>query len=458
MSAPGDLRQLLERLTVRGELHRIDAAVDPRLEIAAIIDRICKEPGGGPALCFENPTGFAVPVLANLFGSAGRLTLALGVPALDELGAKLGAALAGAGPGSGAQRMERCFAAPAWQPRLAATGPCREVQGGADLLKALPALHSWPGDGGRYLTLPLVFTRHPEGGAANCGIYRLQLFDDDTLGLHLGPHADARRHLAAWQERGEAMPVAVALGGPPALLLAAGLPLPATVAETSFAGWLQGRPLDLVPAFDPGLAVPSLAEYVIEGVVHPGELRLEGPFGNHTGQYVPAAPAPLLRVAQVSRRRQPLYPCTVVGPPPMEDCWLAKVGERLLLPLLQLDCPEVVDWNLPIETIFHGAALVAARVPAKGGRALLERLRRHPLLARARLLVLFDQGVDVQQPATCYWQALNRVDPEEGIWSRDGLLNIDASDSRTAPVVGAEPGTAARIAERWREFGFSTPD
>ena len=457
MNAPGDLHQLLDLLTSAGELHPIRAAVEPRLEIAAVVDRICKEPGGGPALCFEKPAGFAVPVLANLFGSPRRVALALGISTLHELGAKLGAALASAGPGCGAERLERFFAAQAWQPRLVANGPCREVRGGADLLEDLPALQSWPGDGGRYLTLPLVFTRHPESGAGNCGMYRLQLFADGTLGLHLGPHADARRHLAAWQERGEAMPVAVALGGPPALLFAAGLPLPPAVAETAFAGWLQGRPLEMVAAADPGLAVPAAAECVIEGVVRPGELRLEGPFGNHTGHYVPAAPAPLLRVARVSRRSQALYPCTVVGPPPMEDCWLAKAGERLLLPLLQLDCPEVVDWNLPLATIFHGAALVAARVPAGGGRALLQRLRQHPLLARARLLVLFDQGVDVQQPAACYWQALNRVAPEEGIRARDGLLDIDASDSTLAPVVGADAGTAGRIAERWREFGFSTP-
>jgi len=458
MSPPGDLHQLLELLTRVGELHRISAAVDPRLEIAAVVDRVCKEPGGGPALCFEKPAGFPVPVLANLFGSARRVALALGLNDLNELGGRLRDALASAGPGSGMERLERAFAAERWQAQTLASGPCREVRGRAELLQELPALQSWPGDGGRYLTLPLVFTRHPDSDERNCGMYRLQLFTDGTLGLHLGAQADARRHLAAWQQRRAAMPVAVALGGPPALLFAAGLPLPPAVAETTFAGWLQGRPLEMVAAADTGLAVPAAADYVIEGVVDPGAVRLEGPFGNHTGRYVPAAPAPLLRVLQVSRRRRPLYPCTVVGPPPMEDCWLAKAGERLLLPLLQADFSEVVDWNLPLETIFHGAALVAARVPAGGGPALLQRLRRHPLLARARLLVLFDEGVDVQQPAACYWQVLNRVDPEQGIRARAGRLDIDASNATAAPVVGADAGTAGRIAERWREFGFSTPD
>jgi 4-hydroxy-3-polyprenylbenzoate decarboxylase len=457
VSAPRDLRELLAALEGAGELQRVAATADPQLEIAAIVDRVCKGPGGGPALYFERPADYAAPVLANLFGSPRRLARALGVAGLDALGTRLGAALAAAGAGEssgdGFQRLARLLAAPCWQPRLLADGPCREVGGDAALLRAIPALHAWPGDGGRYLTLPLVFTRPPGGGVVNCGMYRLQLYADDTLGLHLAAGADAARHLAAWGERNEAMPVAVALGGPPALLFAAGLPLPPGVAETALAGWLQGAALEMVACTASGLAVPAMAEYVIEGEIRPGESRLEGPFGNHSGRYVPAAPAPLLRVARVGRRR-PLYPCTVVGPPPMEDCFLAKAAERLLLPLLQIDIPEVVDWNLPLATIFHGAALVAARVPAGGGGGLLERLRRHPLLARARLLVLFDAHVDVQDAAGCYWRAVNGADPGRDLHIAESRLAIDATGSDPAWEVGADAATRRRIAERWAELGL----
>ncbi len=454
MTAPRDMRELLAVLEAAGELRRVAAPADPQLEIAAIIDRVCKRPGGGPALYFERPTGYAAPVLANLFGSPRRMGLALGVTGLDDLGARLGAALAAAGPGDGWQRLERLLAEPGWQPRLLADGPCREVGGGADLLDSLPALHAWPGDGGSYLTLPLVFTRHPENGEVNCGMYRLQLFSDGCLGLHLAPGADAARHLAAWAERGEAMPVAVALGGPPALLFAAGLPLPPGLAETALAGWLQGEALDLVTTADSGLAVPALAEYSIEGEIRPGETRLEGPFGNHSGRYVPAEPAPLLRVQRVGRRRRPLYPCTVVGPPPMEDCWLAKAAERLLLPLLQSDFPEVVDWNLPIATIFHGAALVSAQVPADGGRDLLKRLRRHSLLARALLLVLFDAHVDVQDAAGCYWRAVNGAEPDRDLTVAGNRLSIDATGSD--PAAGGRRGRRHRSAARCAMGGAGT--
>lgn len=453
MSAPAELRQLLARLEAAGELRRIAAGVDPRLEIAAVTDRVCKGPGGGPALCFEQPTGHRMPVLTNLFGSPARLALALGIADLDALGTRLGAALEACGPGGGWQRLARLLAQPAWQPRPAAAAPCRERHGDATLLAELPALQSWPGDGGRYLTLPLVFSRDPESGTENCGIYRLQLFADGHLGLHLSPGADAARHLAAWHGRGEAMPIAIALGGPPALLFAAALPLPPDLPETALAGWLQQAPLAMTGAGS-GLRVPATAEFVIEGEIRPGETREEGPFGNHTGAYVPAAPAPLVRVTAVTCRRDPLYPATVVGPPPMEDCYLAKGAERLLLPLLQRDVPEVVDWNLPLATIFHGAALVAARVPAGCGRELLGRLRRHRLLAKSRLLVLFDAVVDVQNDAACYWHAVNRVDPERGMELVAGGLNLDASGAAETAVVGPDAATRARILEHWQPWGL----
>ncbi len=452
--APTDLREFLALLETAGELRSIAAEVDPNLEIAAITDRVCKSPGGGPALRFERPKGFSVPVLTNLFGSPRRMALALGIPNLDVLASRLRSSLEEAGPGSGLECLAKLLAEPAWQPRTVAKGPCHDTVQPLPDVCGLPVLHSWPGDGGRYLTLPQVFTRHPDTGAQNCGMYRLQVFGPARLGLHLGLHADARRHLAAWHGRREPMPVAVALGGPPALTFAAGIPLPAGVAETSLAGFLQGAPLDLVACPSSGLRVPASAEFVIEGEVLPGMTRLEGPFGNHTGAYVPAAPAPLVQVTAVSGRRQPLYPCTVVGPPPMEDCWLAKAAERLLLPVLQQDFPELVDWNLPLEGIFHGGALVAANCPPGKGGELLKRLRRHPLLIRSRLLVLFDGHVDVRKPAACYWRAINLLDPELDLRIEEGRLDLDATGSDRGTEVGPAAATLRLVEARWRDYGL----
>jgi 4-hydroxy-3-polyprenylbenzoate decarboxylase len=454
-AAPTDLREFLAGLVAAGELHSVEAEVDPHLEIAAVTDRICKSPGGGPALRFDRPRGSSVPVLTNLFGSPRRMALALGVKRLDELAPRLAAALDQAGPGGGMVRLANLTRDPIWQPRAVTAGPCREIRQPTPDLNGLPALHSWPGDGGRYLTLPLVFTRHPDSGEENCGMYRLQLFAPDRLGLHLSANADAARHLAAWHRRGEPMPVAVALGGPPALIFAAGLPLPGERAETAFAGFLQGAPLELVPGIGNGLRVPACAEFVIEGEISPGATHLEGPFGNHTGVYVAAAPAPLLQVTAVSKRRNPLYPCTVVGPPPMEDCWLAKAAERLLLPVLQQDVPELVDWNLPLEGIFHGCALVSVDCRPGRGRLLLQRLRSHPLLARSRMLVLFDGQVDVRDLAACYWRAINLVDPQQDLTIAAGRIDLDATGSDPATDVGPAGTTRQLVAARWREYGLA---
>jgi 4-hydroxy-3-polyprenylbenzoate decarboxylase len=450
--APRDLREFLHLLEKSGELHRVTVEADPYLEIAAVTDRACKFPGGGPALYFERPKGFSPPVLTNLFGSPSRVALALGVGRLEELNGKLAGERSGIE--SGLDCLARRLTRPDLQARLAAEGPCREITRDGTSLDFLPALQAWPGDGGRYLTLPLVFSRDPSSAAVNCGMYRLQVFADGTLGLHLSPRADAARHLTARHARGEPLPVAVALGGPPALIFAAGLPLPAGVSETALAGLLLGEPLSTTPCRNSDLPVPSAAEVIIEGEIRPGETRLEGPFGNHTGRYVPAAPAALLRVTAVSQRRSPLYPATVVGPPPMEDCWLAKAAERLLLPLLRQDFPQVVDWDLPLETIFHGAALIAARVAPGEGRELLQHLKDHPLLARSRLVVLFDAGVDIRDRAACYWRAVNRVDPINDLEATGDRLLIDATDAEATAEVTADTETRRLVERRWNDYGL----
>ncbi|HEY7744755.1 MAG TPA: UbiD family decarboxylase, partial [Desulfuromonadales bacterium] len=400
-----DLSSFLSCLEDRGELHRIMAEVDPRLEIAAITDRVSKGGGGGRALLFERVRGHRFAVATNLFGSRQRTAWALGVEDLESIGERLTRELAAA-TGSADERLQTILARPEFAPLPATETPCQELTEPTADFSLLPALQSWPGDGGRFITLPQVFTRDPETGEPNCGMYRMQIFDGSTAGLHWRPGSDAARHHAAWQRRGKRMPVAVALGGDPALTYAAGSPLPAGLDEVAYAGFLRGAPVTMAPCRSCDLEVPAGAEFVLEGYVEPGEERLEGPFGNHTGSYAPPEPCPVFHLTRITHRRDAIFPCTLVGPPPMEDCWLAKAGERLLLPLLRIDFPEIVDLNFPIETIFHGCALLSVRPSAGSGRELLRSLWQSRFFRSSRLLVLLAEEVDVQNPAQVYWQAV----------------------------------------------------
>jgi len=447
-----DLRDFLAFLEERDELCRVAAEVDPRLEIAAVTDRVSKGAGRGRALLFERVRGHAFAVATNLFGSRQRAAWALGVEDVETIAERLGAELATLS-GDAAGRLRELTWRTLNRPSIVPAAPCRECEEEADL-RLLPALQAWPRDGGRFLTLPQVFTRHPESGETNCGMYRMQIFDGRRAGLNWRPGSDASRHYAAWRARGERMPVAVALGGDPALTYAAGAPLPPGADEVAYAGILRGAPVSMTPCRESDLLVPAGAEFVLEGYVEPHGEALEGPFGNHTGGYAPAGPVPVFHLATLNRRSRAICPCTVVGPPPMEDCWLAKASERLLLPLLRIDFPAVVDLNYPIETIFHGCALVSARIPAAGGRALLEELRRSELLRSARLLLLLEEGVDVHDPAEAYWQAVNRVDPARDIMVEGGRVAIDATRSRGGPRVVAAAETQRLLNRRWSEYGL----
>jgi 4-hydroxy-3-polyprenylbenzoate decarboxylase len=285
-------------------------------------------------------------------------------------------------------------------------------------------------------------------------MYRMQIFDDRRAGLHWRRGSDASRHYEAYARRGERMPVAVALGGDPALIYAAGAPLPPGVDEAAFAGWIRGAPVAMTPCGG-GLAVPAAAEFVLEGYAEPGEERPEGPFGNHTGRYAAAEPCPVFHLTGITHRRRPLYPATVVGPPPMEDCWLAKASERLFLPLLRLDFPEIADIHLPLETIFHGCALMAVQ---KGtpGRELLRRLWREGFLKSSRLLVLLDEEVDIRDLSAAWWHAVNRVDPSRDVIIDGARIGIDATALDPGPLVGPDEATRELIARRWGEYGIES--
>jgi 4-hydroxy-3-polyprenylbenzoate decarboxylase len=458
--AGDELRDYLQLLERKGELRRISIAVDAELEIAAITDQVSK--AGGPALFFEQVRGCRWPVATNLFGSLRRMAWALAVDDIEEPARRLAAALAERRSGSAESGLRHLLTSKAWQPHLLAgsTG----LSGAPVDLRQLPALRSWPEDGGRFLTLPLVITRHPENDELNCGIYRLQIQSAQTATIRFGPHSDGGRHLAAWRERREPMPVAIALGGDPALMLAGAAPLPAGVEEAAFAGFVRGRPLTMQQGAVSGLPVPVGAEFVIEGWIGPGATAIEGPFGNHTGRYAPPQLEPLLRVTAMYHRPQPFLPATVVGPPPMENGYLAKATERLFLPLLRHDLPEITDINLPLQGIFHGCALVAIRKQGAGqGRAVIEGLWQRTWLRHSRLLIILDEEVEVQDVANVYWRAVNQVDPERDLIIGPGRLGIDAT--RKLPAEGGGIGgkvmmssaVLAQIRRRWSDYGIDAP-
>jgi 4-hydroxy-3-polyprenylbenzoate decarboxylase len=364
---PLDLRTFIAELRAAGELLTIEREVDPELEISAIADRASRAGSdGNKALLFTKVKGSAFPVLINALGSEHRMNIACRVESKDQLEGLVGDFLdqierprvtlrekLGALPLL--SRLGKLF------PRHRGSGPCQEVvHEGEDVdLFELPILKTWPGDGGPVVTLPLVFTKDPLTGARNCGMYRLQRYDKDTLGFHVHTHHTGAEHLRKTAALGrEHMPVAVAVGASAATVFSAVAPLPPGVDELLFAAFLQGRPVDLVPCRTVPLEVPACAEFVIEGWVPVDEQRLEGPFGDHTGFYSLADMYGVLNVTAITHRKDAIWHTTVVGPPPQEDCWMGAAIERLFLPLQRKVMPEMIDMRLPFAGVFHNLMLL----------------------------------------------------------------------------------------------------
>jgi 4-hydroxy-3-polyprenylbenzoate decarboxylase len=353
------LRAFVDALQKAGELHRIDAAVDPYLEIGEISDRVVK--AGGPALLFTNVRGSRFPVLTNQFGTRRRMARALGANDLEDVAARIRKFLDVALPANaleGAAKLLSMAPLAAAIPKTVSHGSCQDVVLPEPDLGQLPILTTWPLDAGPFITLPLVITRDPKTGRPNVGMYRMQVYNARETGMHWQRHKQGRAHA---QASGGRIAVAVAIGADPALTYAATAPLPPIVDEFAFAGVLRGKPVRLVQCKTVDLKVPADAEFVLEGYVDNTDLRVEGPFGDHTGVYSLADRYPTFHVQCITHRRDPIYAATIVGKPPMEDAWLGKATERIFLPLLQMVVPEIVDMNLPVEGGFHNLAIVSIR-------------------------------------------------------------------------------------------------
>ncbi|MFA7402964.1 MAG: UbiD family decarboxylase [Pelobacteraceae bacterium] len=465
--ASSHLLHFISLLEANGELSRISAPVDPTLEIAAITDRVCKQPDGGSALLFERPAASPFQVITNLFGSPGRVCHALGIAELDELTVRLSVLLDRI-PELDITSLDRQIAA---LPEFSRFAP----QAGAEPDNALvrmtppdmtrfPFLQSWPEDGaadghGRYITLPQVFTIDPEGGTHNCGVYRVQLRGKREAAIQWKAGSGAARHAEQFHRAGKPMPVAIVLGGDPATLFSAMFPLPGDLDEMTFAGFLRGAPLETAPCQSGPLQVPTGAEIVIEGYVEPGETVTEGPFGNHTGFYSPAAPAALLRVTAISHRPEAMIPATVVGPPPMEDCWMAQAWERLLLAFLQRLLPSIRDIRFPVEWIFHQSAIISLENPQPGMvRNISARLWALPWFSSARILLFVTADAGPAGLSLAAWRAINMTDFTDDIIHEraSGRLAVDATGCRSPrPEVTQPAELATLVARRWKEYGLA---
>lgn len=365
-----DILSFIDALREAGELVEISEPVNVDQEIACAADRVSKLPEGGKALLFQRPVGpdreYRVPVLINALGSERRLSMVCGVDDFDGLTKRLSDLLTTLQTPR-RSLIEKLEMLPTLKelsgffPKYVKKAPCQEVvkTGDAIDLDELPILKTWPEDGGRFVTFPLVFTESPKDGKRNCGMYRIQQYDKRSTGFHVHTHHTAAEHMREAVAKGETkLPAAIAIGGAPAITFSAVVPLPPGLDEMILAGFLQGKPVRMVPCKTVPLHVPASADYVIEGWIHIDELRREGPFGDHTGFYSLADDYPVFHVSAITQRRQPTYFATVVGPPPQEDAWMAQAIERLFLPLLQQTIPEVIDYRLPFCGVAHNLMLV----------------------------------------------------------------------------------------------------
>jgi 4-hydroxy-3-polyprenylbenzoate decarboxylase len=525
-----DLRDWIKTLEKAGELKRISAEVSPELEITEITDRVSKlgarstasgkgSPAsgyapGGPALLFENIKGHpGHKVLINQFGSERRMSMALGVEKLDEIADRIHGLMNVKAPEGFLDKLKMLPQLGALTSAFPKTVSAREARCKEVILKgqgkdgkenfdlnAFPVLKCWPHDGGRFITLPCVHTRDPKSGKRNIGMYRMQVYDGQTTGVHWQRQKVAAEHyrnalraaassasetgsnaarVAAMAEssggavtipdgpigglpqvalgnlKGSRLEVAVAIGTDPATTFAAIVPAPPEVEEFMIAGFLRGKPLEIVKCETVDLEVPAHAEIVLEGYVELGELRSEGPFGDHTGFYTMTDLYPVFHLTCITHRRDPIYAATIVGKPPMEDAWMGKAVERIFLPAMRLTIPEIVDINLPVEGVFHNLMLVSIRKSYPGqARKVMSAIWSLGQAMFTKCIVVVDEDCDVQDIGEVTLRVTNNIDPERDI--QFTLGPVDSLDhSSRLPNYGSKMGIDAT--RKWKAEGFDRP-
>lgn len=467
-----DLRDFVNYLEKRGQLRRIKTAVSADLEITEITDRVSKSKTHNYALLFENVQGFDMPVLINAMGTEQRMAWALGLNALDELRQRLASLVKPEVP-SGAfdavRKLGELSEVVRYRPKTVDSGPCQEIVLTGDQvdLTKLPVLKCWPGDGGRYITLPMVISRDPIRGTRNVGMYRVQVYDKNTVGMHWQIHkGGAEQQREALRHNKGRMEVAVVIGTDPASIYAGSAPLPPGIDEIMLAGWLRKSRVEMVKCKTIDLEVPANAEIVLEGYLDVAEKRLEGPFGDHTGYYSLADQYPVLHVTAITRRRKPIYATTIVGYPPQEDYWLGKATERMFLPLMQLVIPELVDVNMPAEGVFHNVVIASIKKRFPGqARKVMYGMWGLMLLSLSKFLIIVDEDVNVQDLSEVLFHVGSNVDPRRDTVIVEGPLDaLDHSSDHFA--YGGKMGIDAtrkdpvldRFAREWPEDIRMTPE
>jgi len=516
-----DLRQWIAALDRAGELKKIKTEVDPILEITEIADRVSKGAAkkygrpGGPALLFENVKGAnGVPVLINQFGSERRMQMALGVDSLDEIAERIRQLLNMKSPEGFLEKLKMLPMLAdmgKFFPKVVPTGPCKEVIKKENFsLLDFPILQCWPQDGGRFITLPCVITRDPKTGKRNTGMYRIQVYDATTAGMHWQRQKVAAEHYRDLLRQGAAigsdrtrvaqppsgvsekksgpqpppaaqkrsavdimarsgggsmlapgdrpsgtMEVAVAIGTEPALTFSAIVPAPPEIEEFIIAGFLRQKPVELVKCETVDLEAPASAEIVLEGYVKLDELRTEGPFGDHTGFYSLEDEYPVFHVTCITHRKNPIYATTIVGKPPMEDAWMGKAVERIFLPLMSLTLPEIVDVNLPVEGVFHNLMIVSIRKSYPGhARKVMNGIWALGQAMFTKCIVVVDEDVNVQDIGEVVLKVFNNIDPERDIQYTLGPVDSLDHASRL-PNFGSKMGIDAT--RKWPTEGFTRP-
>ncbi len=480
MAPPADLRDWIALLEREGELVRVQAEVDARLEITEIVDRTVK--AGGPALLFERVAGARHPLLINQFGTERRMCMAFGVERLDDVAERLSGVLELQPPQGladkvrGLRTLKSIADSRAKQVR---GGPCQEVVlTGDDVdLDLLPIQHCWPGDPAPFITLPAVLTHDPRTGGRNVGMYRMQKIDRRTTFMHWQIHKDGR---ADWLATDGRIEVAVALGLDPITAYAASAPLPKHLDELMLAGFLRGAPVGVVKGKTVDVEVPADAEIVLEGYVETDELGEEGPFGDHTGFYTPPEPFPVFHVTAMTMRRDAIYPSIVVGKPPQEDAWLGKATERIFLPAVRMTVPEIVDYDLPVAGAFHNCAIVSIRKAFPGhARKVMHAIWGLGMLSLTKAVVVVDEHVDVHDYAQVLFYVGANVDPKRDVVITEGPLDqldhaptlqfvggkIGVDATAKGPAEGARPWPEEirmsdeireLVDRRWSEYGLDS--
>jgi 4-hydroxy-3-polyprenylbenzoate decarboxylase len=454
-----DLREFVKKLEAAGELKRISAEIDPVLEVTEITQRVTR--AGGPALLFERPKGSRTPLLINMLGSERRINLALETDSLAEVAGRIRGFLDMQAPQGLLDKIKmlpKLAELGSFFPKTVKTGPCKEVVRHGDFsLLEFPILQCWPKDAGRFITWPLVITRNPETGKRNVGVYRMQVFDDKTTGMHWQTQKHGAEHFRRARAAGRngRIAVAVAIGADPITCLAGILPIPPDLDEMMFAGFLRREPVEMVACETCPLEVPAQAEIVLEGYVDLSEMRVEGPFGDHTGFYSLEGEYPVFHVTCVTQRRDPLYLTTIVGPPPQEDFYMGHAVERIFLPVMQMQYPEIVDIAMPAEGIFHNLMIVAIRKSYPGhARKIMNAIWSLGQAMFTKVVIVVDHDVNVQNWHEVIWKTLCAIDPERDVQFVLGPVDTLDHAARRQDF-GSKMGIDAT--RKWASEGFDRP-